>query len=80
VSNETDRLLVDAMNVKLFLRKLAMQNIGAQHRLALYRLHEQADRSRAPAGNPRDETKAAGAGARVSDADPKQAVRAEPGK
>jgi hypothetical protein len=78
MSNETDRLLLDAMNVELFPRKLAMLNVEAQHRLALHRSHEKADRSRAPTDDPRDETK--GAAASVSAGDPKPAASAEPGR
>ena len=59
MSNETDRLLLDAMNVELFLRKLAMLNVEAQHRLALHRSHEKADRSRATADMPTRWLKAA---------------------
>jgi hypothetical protein len=78
VSSETDRLLLDAMNVEALLRKLAMLNVEAQHRLALHRSREKA--GPAPAGNPRDEPKAAGAAARVRDGDPKPAASAEPSR
>ncbi len=80
MSNESDRLLLEAMNVELFLRKLAMLNVEAQHRLALYRLHQQGDQSRAPAGNSGGETKSAAAAAPAGDHDPKPAASAEPGK
>jgi hypothetical protein len=57
MSNASDRLLLEATNVELFLRKLAMLNVEARHRLARYRLYQQGDRSRAPAGNSGGEAK-----------------------
>ena len=79
MSNETDRLMLEAMNVQLFLRKLEMLKLEAQHRLALYRLH-QANQSRAHAANPGGETRSAAAPARVEHGDPKPAANAEAGK
>jgi hypothetical protein len=80
MSNDTDRLLLDAMNVEAFLHKLAMMNVEAQHRLALYRLRQQADQARAPAGEPRGDTKTQGAAVPAAQHDPKSAAGAEPGK
>jgi hypothetical protein len=57
MSNASDRLLLEATNVELFLRKLAMLNVEARHRLARCRLYQQGDRSRAPAGNSGGEAK-----------------------
>jgi len=80
MSNETDRLVLDAMNVQLFLRKLEMLNLEAQHRLALYRLHQKAEQSRAPAGSSPGETQNVAAAAPVGDHDRKPARSAEPNK
>jgi hypothetical protein len=79
MSNETDRLLLEATNVQLFLRKLEMLNLEAQHRLALHQLH-QAHRSRAPAASPGGEANSAAAPAGVEHGDSKPAANAEPGK
>ena len=80
MSSDTDRLLLDAMNVEAFLRKLAMINLEAQHRLALYRLQQKADPARASAADPRDGANTEGAAARVGDRDPKSPASGEPGK
>ncbi len=79
MSDEIDRLLLDVMNVEAFLHKLAMMNVEARHRLALYRLHQKSDPSRAPAGNPGGEAKSEGAAASAV-RDPKPAASDEPGK
>ena len=79
MSDETDRLMLEAMNVQLFLRKLEMLKLEAQHRLALYQLH-QAHRSRAPAADPDGEAKSAAAPARVEHGDPTPAASAEAAK
>ncbi len=80
MSNETDRLQREAMNVELFLRKLQMLRMEADHRLALYRLHQQAERSRVRAGNPGGESKSASAAASAADRETKPAASAQPGK
>ena len=79
MSNETDRLEFEAMNVQLFLRKLETLKLEAQHRLALYQLH-QAHQSRAPAADPGGEAKSAAAPAGVEHGDPKPAAGAEAAK
>ena len=80
MSNETDRLRPGAMNVEAFLHKLAMMNVEARHRLALYRLRQQAEQARAPAGEPRGDTKPPAAAVPAAQHDPKPAPGAEPGK
>ena len=80
MSDETDRLLRDAMNVQAFLHKLAMIKIEADHRRALYLAHHKPPQPAAPAANPRNEAKTEGAAARAGDGDPKPAAGAEPGK
>jgi len=79
MSNEIDRLELDAMNVQLFLRKLELLKLEAQHREALYRLHQLSAQSRPPAANA-GEAKSEGAPARAEARDLKPAANAEPGK
>src|SRR5262245_33034143 len=47
-----ESLLRDAHNAALLPHKLALLNIEAQHRLALYRSHFNPDQPRVPAGHP----------------------------